>query len=257
MQRFVICMKYGTVYPAAYVNVLFNAVKSSMKGNFRFICLTNDGTGIDADVEVFSIPEIGLTPEQWLVGGVWPKLGLFDSHFHGLKGRALFIDLDMVVLQGLDAFFEIDKPFVGLNAGPGWGRGGYPTEFGSAVISYELGSYPHVADTFRLNKTKIMSSFRTEQAYAATQIKNIDFWPEGWVLSFKRSLRQPLFVDLFVHPKEPPSTAKMVAFHGTPRPRDLLPGGPSFWDRFPHLGHGPVPWMCDYWERNGGDSLWR
>ena len=102
-----------------------------------------------------------------------------------------------------------------------------------------------------------MSSFRTEQAYAATQIKNIDFWPEGWVLSFKRSLRQPLFVDLFVHPKEPPSTAKMVAFHGTPRPRDLLPGGPSFWDRFPHLGHGPVPWMCDYWERNGGDSLWR
>jgi hypothetical protein len=256
MQRFVICMKYGAVYPSAYVNVLFNAVKSSMTGNFRFICLTNDGAGIDADVEVFPIPEIGLTPSEWFVGGVWPKLGLFDSHFHGLKGRALFIDLDMVVLRGLDAFFEIDKPFVGLNAGPGWGRGGHPTEFGSAVISYELGSLQHVAENFKQNKSKIMSLFRTEQAYAATQIKNIEFWPEGWVLSFKRSLRQPLIMDLFLHPKEPPNTAKMVAFHGTPRPRDLLPGGPSFWDRFPHLGHGPVPWMRDYWVRNGGDALW-
>ena len=255
MQRYVVCMKYGTVYPAAYVNVLFNAVKSSMTGDFRFICLTNDGAGVDPGVEIFPIPEVGLSPEQWFVGGVWPKLGLFDPLFHGLKGRALFIDLDMVVLGGLDAFFEVDKPFVGLNAGLGWGRGGHPVEFGSAVISYELGSFAHIVENFRQKKTEIMSSFRTEQAYVATQIQGIDFWPEGWVLSFKRSLRRPLVLDLFAHPKAPPATAKMVAFHGTPRPRDLLPGGPLFWDRFPHLGHGPVPWMRDYWLRNGGELI--
>jgi hypothetical protein len=28
--------------------------------------------------------------------------------------------------------------------------------------------------------------------------------------------------------------------------------GPGFWDRFPHLGHGQVPWMADYWTENGG-----
>lgn len=239
MQRYVICMKYGTVYPASYVNVLFNAVKSSMSGDFRFICLTNDGVGIDPDVEVFSIPDVGLSPSQWFVGGVWPKLGLFDAYFHGLKGRALFIDLDMVVLRGLDAFFEVDKPFVGLNAGPGWGHGGHPTEFGSAVISYDLGAFPHIVENFKQKKVDIMSSFRTEQAYVATQISDIKFWPEGWVLSFKRSLRQPIVVDFFVHPKEPPNTAKMVAFHGTPRPRDLLPGGPFFGTDSRTLGMGP------------------
>lgn len=254
MQRFVICMKYGTVYPAAYVNVLFNAVKSSLSGDFRFICLTDDGNGIHPDVEVHPIPDVGLTPAEWFVGGVWPKIGLFDSYFHGLKGRALFIDLDMVVLRGLDAFFEIDKPFVGLNAGPGWGRGGTPTEFGSAVICYELGSWGHIADQFRQNKPNVMRSFRTEQAYVATHIKEMNFWPEGWVLSFKRSLRQPILIDLLVPPKTPPNTARMIAFHGTPRPKDLLPSGPLFWDRFPHLGWGTVAWMKDYWYRNGGNE---
>jgi hypothetical protein len=252
MHRFVICMKYGKIYNSSYVNVLFNAVKSSLAGDFRFICLTDDGKGIDPSVEIYSIPEIGLTPSEWFVGGVWPKLGLFDRFFHGLKGRALFIDLDMVVLRNLDGFFELDKPFVGLNAGPGWGRGGMPTEFGSAVISYELGSFPHVVENFRLNKKQIMSSFRTEQAYVATQIPDISFWPEGWILSFKRSLRQPLLLDLFAPPSKPPETARMVAFHGTPRPKDLLPGGPYFWDRFPHMGHGVVPWMQEYWVGNGG-----
>lgn len=252
MRRYVICMKYGTVYPSEYVNVLFNAVKSSMSGDFRFICLTNDGKGIDQDIEVFPIPDVGLTPSQWFVGGVWPKIGLFDAYFHGLNGRALFIDLDMVVLRGLDAFFEFEGDFVGLNAGPGWGRGGVPAEFGSAVISYQLGSFPHVVENFKKKKAEVMSAFRTEQAYVATQINEIKFWPEGWVISFKRSLRQPLLVDLFAFPKEPPSTARMVAFHGTPRPRDLLPNGPYFWDRFPHMGHGCVPWMREYWIKNGG-----
>lgn len=255
MQRFVICMKYGTAYPAAYVNVLFNAVKSAMQGDFRFICLTDDAKGIHPDVEIHGIPGVGLSPAEWFVGGVWPKIGLFDAHFHGLKGRALFIDLDMVVMRGLNAFFELDAPFVGLNAGPGWGRGGHPTEFGSAVISYELGKWGQIAEKFRAEKAQIMFSFRTEQAFVATQIETMNYWPEGWIMSFKRSLRQPLVKDLFVQPKHPPETARMVAFHGTPRPRDLLPGGPLFWDRFPHMGWGTVSWMREYWVKNGGSSL--
>ncbi len=250
MQRFVVCMKYGTVYPSTYVNVLFNAVKSSLRGDFRFICLTDDGAGLHPDVEGFPIPDIGLTPQEWFVGGVWPKIGLFDAHFHGLKGRALFIDLDMVVLRDLDGFFEIDKPFVGLNAGPGWGRGGHPTEFGSAAICYELGQWGHIVDQFRRDKASIMKSFRTEQAYVATHIRDMAFWPEGWIISFKRTLRRPVVLDLFLEPKTPPITTRMIAFHGTPRPKDLITGGPLFWDKFPHMGWGAVSWMQNYWDSN-------
>lgn len=246
-------MRYGKAYPAVYVNVLYRAVCRAMHGPFRFVCLTDDAAGLLPGIEALAIPDVGLTPAQWYAGGVWPKIGLYDRSLHGLKGRALFIDLDMVVLQGLDEFFEYQGPFAGLNAGPGWGRGGTPTEFGSAIVSFEIGAFAHIAQTFAQNPAQIMRTYATEQAFVAACVPQIDFWPEGWVLSFKRSLRRPIGMDLFLEPKKPPADAKVVAFHGTPRPRDLLRKGPLFWDRMPHLGNRPVSWMLDYWRDHGGD----
>jgi hypothetical protein len=46
--------------------------------------------------------------------------------------------------------------------------------------------------------------------------------------------------------------ARVVAFHGRPRPADLLRKTAGFWDRFPHLGYGQVAWMARYWTENGG-----
>jgi hypothetical protein len=80
----------------------------------------------------------------------------------------------------------------------------------------------------------------------------MDFWPRGWVVSFKRHLRQPIGLDLFLPPRDPPKDARVVAFHGTPRPADLLRPGTARWDRLPHMGHGQVRWMADYWTANGG-----
>ncbi|WP_136645705.1 hypothetical protein [Tabrizicola sp. YIM 78059] len=100
-----------------------------------------------------------------------------------------------------------------------------------------------------------MAAYRTEQAYTEAMLDEIDFWPDDWVISFKRTLRQPLGLDLFLEPKQPPATAKVLAFHGKPRPADLIAPKSLFWDRFPHLGHGPVSWMVDYWREHGGRDL--
>jgi len=254
IDRSIICMKYGTAYPAAYVNVLFNAVRSVTSGAYRFVCLTDDPTGIDPDVECLPIPDIGLASAEWFIGGVWPKVSLFDGHLNGLRGRALFIDLDMLVLRDLAIFFSLPGDVIGLNAGASWGRGKGGVQFGTGIFAFNPGGHPEVAEHFRRNKASVIGSFRTEQAYAASRLSDLGYWPDEWVISFKRTLRQPLGVDLFVPPRRPPESAYVLAFHGKPRPRDLLPGGPRFWDRFPHMGNGPVPWMVDYWTRNGGDD---
>jgi hypothetical protein len=73
------------------------------------------------------------------------------------------------------------------------------------------------------------------------------------VISFKRHLRQPIGLDLFLPPKAPPTTAKALAFHGTPRQIDQLKLGCRLWDRIPHMGHGQVRRMVDYWQENGGE----
>jgi hypothetical protein len=257
VERFICCLKYGTAYPTDYVNVLFNAARKAMHGPFRFICLTDRPEGLVPGIEALPIPDLGLQPQEWFVGGVWPKLGIYDRHFHGLKGRMLFIDLDMVVLRDLDAFFDMPGPFIGIDAGPAWGRPASkaPPQLGSGIVAFDIGAHGRLAERFRSEKALIMGRYRTEQAFTEAELGDISFWPDGWVISFKRFLRQPLLLDLVREPRRPPRTAKVLAFHGTPRPADLIGQGRAFWDRFPHLGHGPVSWMVDYWRDNGGGRL--
>lgn len=251
--RILLSLKYGTRYPADYVNVLFNACRKAMRGPFRFVCLTDDATGLLPGIEALPIPDVGLTPEEWYRGGIWPKLGIYDRHLHGLTGRCLFIDLDMVVVSDLDAFFERPGSFIGINETSAWGQdpNGAP-KLCSAIIAFDAGSLAHLAEGFTANKAQILSSFRTEQDYTAATLPGISYWPDDWVISFKRKLRQPLGLDLFLDPKAPPLGTKVLAFHGTPRPIDLINREKLFWDRFPHMGHGRVGWLARYWLENGG-----
>lgn len=249
-------MKYGKAYPADYVNVLFNASRKALRKPARFICLTDDATGFDPAIEVLPIPDVGLRGDEWFRPGVWPKVGLFDGDFHGLRGRALFIDLDMVVVKDLDAFFEMPGAVIGTNASPGWGtaqQANEASEFGSMIFAFDLGAQPHVADDFRADKQAVWSKFRQEQQYVHHALPHSLFWPQGWVASFKRSLRRPIGLDLLMPPAAPSGATKVLAFHGRPRPIDLIRGKPYFWDRFPHMGHGQVAWMAEYWTGNGGN----
>lgn len=254
-EDFVLCMKYGTRYPADYVNVLYNASRKALRRPTRFVCLTDDATGILPEVEVLPIPDIGLTKETFFRPGVWPKVSLYVADLHGLRGRALFIDLDMVIVGDLDAFFDHPGDVIGTNASPSWGKGNQEnesTEFGSMVFAYTIGSHPEIVTRFQAEREAVWQSFPTEQAFVHGCLPGVAFWPEAWVASFKRTLRQPIGLDLFLDPRTPAPPLKILSFHGKPRPIDLIRGRPYFWDRFPHMGHGRVEWMSDYWLENGG-----
>jgi hypothetical protein len=58
--RVILTMKWGSLYSATYVNVLFNATPAKLAGQFRFVCMTDDPAGLVPEIEVFPIPEFGL-----------------------------------------------------------------------------------------------------------------------------------------------------------------------------------------------------
>ena len=102
-QRFVICMKWGKKYGPEYVNRLYAMVRRHLKGDFRLVCLTDDGVGIRDEVECLPIPPLNLPagiPERG-----WNKLATFSADLHGLRGTALFLDVDVVITGPLDDFF--------------------------------------------------------------------------------------------------------------------------------------------------------
>jgi len=252
--RTILCMKWGTLYPADYVNVLYNACRKATDKPFRFVCLTDDARGLIEGIEAFDLPDIGLR-EHYKRGGGWQKFGLFKPEMHreiGLEGRILYIDLDMIVLRDLDAFFEREGAFITTDMGPRWG-GHKPNarpETGTCMFAFDAHREGDMYHRFTAQQDRWIRDYSLEQDVVAFLASDMDYWPDGWVISFKRSMRRPIGLNLFQPPAPPPETAKVLAFHGEPRPIDLMTDGQ--WGRLPHVGPGRVEWARRYWLDNGG-----
>jgi len=245
--KIVLCMKWGTLYPAEYVNVLFKACQSHITGDFRFVCLTSEPEGLLPEVKVFPIPDIGLEHRHYY-DGAWPKIGVFSQSLYGLQGRCLFIDLDTVILSSLDPFFDVPGPLVAINNAP-WSNGALPPRTMSSVFAFDIGTLGHVVERLQDDRDAIVAKHKIEQEYLHHAVEGIQYWPQEWLVSFKYHLRQPLLVDRFLPPKSPPPDAKLVIFHGRPRPIDLVRPPKGNWERFPHYGRGQVDWMVNYWTK--------
>ena len=255
MDRVVLCMKWGTLYGADYVNVLHSACRAHISGSFRFVCLTDDPAGVGHGVEALPIPDIGLAPQHWKAGA-WPKLSVFSGDLHGLSGRALFLDLDTVIWGSLDAMFDYPGALVTLDSRPWRYREGPPRTM-TSIFGFDIGRAGAIVERFRADRDAFVAAYDNEQNFLHGEFANIGlgpiaYWPQDWLVSFKYHLRRPLLVDRFLGPKPPGPTVKAICFHGNPRPIDLIRPPAGNWDVFPHYGHGQVPWMVDYWTRHGG-----
>ena len=99
-ENVILCMKWGTKYGADYVNRLYNMVKRHLTLPFKMVCLTDRTEGIDPNVQCFPIPPLDLpagSPERG-----WNKLSTFEPDLYGLTGNALFLDLDVVIVDNID-----------------------------------------------------------------------------------------------------------------------------------------------------------
>ena len=236
--RVIICMKWGTLYPASYVNVLYQACRANITGDFKFVCLTENQDGLDPAIISHPIPDLNLEPHHWTKGG-WPKLAVFAKDFFGLTGRALFIDLDTVISGSLDPFFDYKAPkMVAIDTGPTWGVGDTNASplAGTGIFTFDLGAHSNILDHFMLNRDAIVNEHRIEQIYVQDMVDNMAFWPKDWVLSFKYHLRRPALTGLVLAPPAPKPENRVIAFHGEPRPIDLVNGG--VWGIGPHWGLG-------------------
>ena len=151
----IICVKWGTRYGPEYVNRLFGGVSRFLSLPFRFVCVTDDPTGLHPEVESVPFPEDPGIKRGW--PDVLVKLMLLEDGFAGLSGPTLFLDLDVLITGSIDCFFEY-KPgkncmihnWVGgmralMNQRPAVGN--------SSIFRFEAGSSGYVFDTLWLSAT--------------------------------------------------------------------------------------------------------
>lgn len=245
-QRYIICMKWGKKYGADYVNRLYNMVKRHCTLDFQMVCLTDDHTGINENIKCYPIPELNL-PENLPERG-WKKLTTFKPELYDLKGTALFLDIDIVIVDNIDCFFthqaqHEDSVMIIRDWKKPWRMVG-----NSSVYRFKVGqnTYPNLLNYFENNFESIRKQVRHEQAFLSHYLRehhHLEYWDPSWCVSFKYQCVHAFPVSFFKAPILPP-TAKIVIFHGEVNPPDAIVGRSGKWYRKVL----PTPWIVEHWK---------
>ena len=237
--RTVLCMKWGTKYGPEYVNRLYGMVRRHLRGDVRFVCLTDRSDGVRAEVQCLPIPDLAL-PDGLPERG-WKKLTTFEADLHGLRGTALFLDLDVVIVDDITPFFEQPGEFLIIHD---WKRPWRVTG-NSSVYRFELGAHADVLAEFRATQADVRERLRNEQAFLSEVLHRqgkLGYWPEAWCKSFKYHCI-PRWPSHYWRAPFIPEDAKILVFHGVINPPDALAGRSNRRGRVVR----PAPWIDEHW----------
>ncbi|MEH6524013.1 hypothetical protein [Sulfitobacter sp.] len=251
----ILTMKWGTLYGPEYVNNLARGVARHLSRPHRFICFTDDTSDLIPGIETYPLPKLGLP--DGLGDTRWQKLALFAPELFDLKGTALFLDLDLVILDDLEVFFNDDAPFriirddTLFRAKPlralNPKRDSFLASVGnSSVFRYEIGAHSYILENFVAAPEVATAQFQISQQYQTAQLAengNLNYWPEEWCVSFKNRCVPRGIKSYFADPTLP-NGAHIVVFAGSPKMHDALNGHGS---RL-HRRIGNVDWLRNAWE---------
>lgn len=254
----ILTLKWGTLYSAEFVNQTYRGVKRHLHRPFRFVCVTDDPTGLDPAIDAQPFP----AKPDWMTLNarypVWPniyvKLLVFEKGFANLEGPTLFLDIDQIIIDDLDCFFDYRPgefciihnwvplrmrlfrrpPFVG----------------NSSCFRFEAGGECHsVFEKFKSEVVEAMNPeiYGTEQEYMTHAVgkDRVNWWPESFVRSFKRSCTWPWPLNHFLMPRLKKDT-KILCFHGRPTPGEAFRG---YRGRHLNTWTRPCPWVRDLWNQ--------
>ena len=225
-KRHILCMKWGTKYGPEYVNRLYAMVRRHLTGDFQFVCLTDDERGVRPEVRCLPIPPLNLQLAPGQRDGAWTKLTTFEADLHGLRGTALFLDLDVVVVGSLDGFFTQQGEFLIIHDYPRFWRFGERIVGNSSVYRFQLGAHADVLAHFRAHMDEVQRAHRNEQDFLSHFLHRqgrLGYWPGGWCPSFKYDCIPPWPSNYWRAPFVPEG-ARIVIFHGEVNPPDALAG---------------------------------
>lgn len=263
--RLILCMKWGTRYGPEYVNRIYGMVARNLSGDFRVVCFTDDRRGIRTEVECFDLPDLGC-PVPTNAPGKFRKLALWNADLCGLRGTALFLDLDVVITGPLDPLFTLGSPDDVILA-RNWIK---PLErLGqTSVFRFPVGGHAYLLDEFRADPEGLAGQYQFEQRYVTKRVRGgVKFFPSVWVRHFRLDCLGPWPLR-YLRPARLPRGARIVMFPGKPDPADAIAGRWS--DAVSHepplrhlrrLAGGrqvafgrhlkryllPVPWVAEHW----------
>ena len=229
IQNNVICVFWGTKYPIKYVNTLYSMVKRNLTLPFNFYCLTDNPELKFADgIKTLKIPNPQL--KHW-----WNKMHLYNSELN-LEGNNLFLDLDIVIINNIDSFFEYgnEQNFCVISD-----FGQPKTIINSSVLRYNLKYHSHIWTTYLTRKKDFDQMVGDQNVSTDVMINDKDtiYFPDEWTYSYKWPQRGKSEKYEKYKPEKYTlqSKSKICVFHGHPNPDYVIENQQK-------------NWVKDYWK---------
>ena len=220
--NYVACLKWGDKYSPDYVNRLHSMVSRHCTIDHEFICFTENTTGLNKNITTMPLPKI--RTQGW-----WFK-PMFVGNELGLRGTLLFLDLDVIVFNNINKLFKHDPDKFLIcrdfnrSIRHNWDR------MNSSVFRTPIGKYDAKWQHFKNNINAETARFKGDQDWMFQHIRDHQFWPDEWVMSYKWEMRdrRDLAIDsktrkrnftVDAPPRIQPNTS-IAVFHGDPNPGD-------------------------------------
>src|SRR5690606_29263559 len=171
----VIAINWGTKYGPPFINRLYAMVERNITPPFTFTCFTDDREGIRPEVLCEDLPpldfDLPVTSK-----GVWQKSRLWGPRLGTLEGPVLFLDLDLVIVGNIDAFFTVGRPdqvMLARNPVRPLERLGQ-----TSVYRFQVGKLVPLLDKFRADPQGIADAYDYEQRFVTRNAPGgVTFFP--------------------------------------------------------------------------------
>ncbi len=184
-----------------YVTKFYDGIRKHLTGvEWRGVCFTDDPSTVPEGIEARAVPA-GLA-------GWWNKLAVFAPDSFKPGERVLSSDLDVIPLGDLSDIAGY-RGKLAVASDPFW-----PERMNSSLMAWEAGAVDHIWTTWDRGGRPQFDR-RGDQFWIETMQPDADRWQRlfpGQVVSFK--------VDCWLQGKIP-AGARMLIFHGSPRPHDV------------------------------------
>ena len=175
-----------------------------------------------------------IKPIELLPGfkGWWNKLQMFNTDVMG-EGEWLYFDLDVVIVDNIDCFFEHEKfgilrDFIRPDNGILPGK-----EYNSSIMRFNSKEYSSIYEYYISNK-KVFHDFQEQvhffgdqnviSSYFSAYPEYCKPFPDEWAWSYKKGVARGAHAgdrsEMFG--REIPEGGKVCVFHGEPDPEQVL-----------------------------------
>ena len=163
---------YGLKCSSDDANLLYRGVRKHYVNLRRFICITDDPTGLDPNIEVVPLWNDFANrpnPTYKTTAGCHRRLRIFDKDFGKIVGeRFVMLDLDTLPVGDLTPLFERREDFCGwrpIEPATGYSQ----RQFGGAFVLMTAGCRPHIWEEFQRDPDGCINAARDAGFHGSDQ----------------------------------------------------------------------------------------